>query len=99
MIHFLFQILFDFDLMYTNADSNALLNDIWANTILKNLYNLFEEGINGCNYPINDASFLDLLYLIRAMPSARYKFDTSVSNFIKISKVMLFAIALLYAMS
>lgn len=82
------QILYDFDLMYKNANSTAFFSDIWTNLRVR-LYELNEQGVDGSDYPINDDNFLDFLYLLNALPSPRNKFAASVRHFIKISEVII----------
>lgn len=81
------KVLYDFDLLYDHANSTALFGEIWSEIRVRP-YELLQDGIDGSKYPLNDKHFLDFLYLLKILPSARYKFETSVNNFIKMSQVI-----------
>lgn len=83
-----FQILFDFDLLFENANSVGLFSDLWTN-IKAEPYKLLTSGVDCSKYPLNDENFIDFLHLLKILPSARCQFPTSVNNFIKISEVMI----------
>lgn len=73
--------------MYKDADSTALFSDVWVKIRVRP-YELLKDGVDGSNYALTDESFLDFLHLLKLLPSARCKFETSVNNFIKISEVL-----------
>lgn len=74
--------------LYDDADASGLFGEIW-NEIRVRPYELLENGIDGSEYSLSDEHFLDFLYLLKMLPSSRYTFEKSVSNFIKISQVKL----------
>lgn len=77
----------DFDLLHDHADPTALFGEIWSEIRVRP-YEMLQDGIVGSKYRLNDKHFLDFLYLLKILPSARYKFETSVNNFIKIIQVI-----------
>lgn len=74
--------------MFDQANSTVLFSDVWTK-VKAEPYKLNGTSINGSKYPLSDDSFLDFLHLLKCLPSTRTKFETSVSNFIKISEVNL----------
>lgn len=86
---YLFQILFDFDLLYPEADSTAIFGDAW-NNIKSRIYTILEDGVDGSKYPLQDENFLDFLYLLKFF-SIRTKLETAANSFIKMSEVLKFS--------
>lgn len=72
--------------MNEQAKANALVSEDWVNIRVRP-YELLERGVDGCQYALTDKHFLDFLHLLKILPTTRYKFETSVKHFLKITTV------------
>lgn len=83
-----FQILYDFDLLHDKADASVLFGDEWVNIRVRP-YELMEKGVDASRYLLSDKHFIDFLHLLKILPGVRYKFETSVKHFVKMTEVII----------